>query len=254
MMNRRFLWKFILFLPVIFLIGVFPSWAQEKNYINGIDVNFPPFAFVDKNGIPDGFDVKALDWIAKEMGFKVEHQPIAWDGIVSSLIGKEIDLIASGMSITGERKKQVYFTIPYWKIRQVLIVRKDSKVTRKTAMAHHNKIGVQQDTMEARWIDENLIKKARKKFTLVYYDSTPMVIEDVISGRIDAAVTKDASARDAVKKASIMILGTFGMPDEQFGYAVRPEDRELLKELNTGLKRLMASPYWNELKAKYINQ
>ena len=111
-MNRRFLWKFILLLPVLFLIGVFPSWAQEKVYINGIDANFPPFAFVDKSGIPDGFDVKGLDWIAKEMGFKVEHQPIAWDGIVSSLIGKEIDLIASGMSITGERKKQVYFTIP----------------------------------------------------------------------------------------------------------------------------------------------
>jgi len=143
----------------------------------------------------------------QEMGFKVEHQPIAWDGIVSSLIGKEIDLIAFRDEHHGERKKQVYFTIPYWKIRQVLIVRKDSKVTRKTAMAHHNKIGVQQDTMEARWIDENLIKKARKKFTLVYYDSTSRVIEDVISGRIDAAVTNDASARDAVKKTSIMILG-----------------------------------------------
>lgn len=114
-MNRRFLEKFILLLPVLFLIGAFPSWAQEKIYINGIDANFPPFAFVDKSGIPDGFDVKALDWIAKEMGFKVEHQPIAWDGIVSSLIGKEIDLIASGMSITGEGKNRSILLFPIGK-------------------------------------------------------------------------------------------------------------------------------------------
>jgi polar amino acid transport system substrate-binding protein len=41
------------------------------------------------------------------------------------------------------------------------------------------------------------------------------------------------------------------MPDEEFGYAVRKEDKELLGKVNAGLKKLMASPTWNELKKKY---
>jgi len=41
------------------------------------------------------------------------------------------------------------------------------------------------------------------------------------------------------------------MEDEDFAYAVRKEDKELLAKLNEGLKRLMASPYWEELKRKY---
>jgi polar amino acid transport system substrate-binding protein len=41
------------------------------------------------------------------------------------------------------------------------------------------------------------------------------------------------------------------MQNEDFAYAVRKEDKKLLDMLNEGLKRLMASPYWDELKKKY---
>jgi polar amino acid transport system substrate-binding protein len=115
--------------------------AEEKVYINGIDANFPPFAYVDKSGVPDGFDVKALDWIAKEMKFKVKHQPMDWDGIVPSLKAKKIDVIASGMSISDARKKEVNFTTPYWKVKTVLVGKKDAKITADKALADGNKIG-----------------------------------------------------------------------------------------------------------------
>ncbi len=59
--------------------GIGPVQAEEKVYVNGIDANFPPFAYIDKDGKPAGFDVEALDWIAQEMGFKVKHVAIDWD-------------------------------------------------------------------------------------------------------------------------------------------------------------------------------
>jgi len=226
--------------------------AQEKTYVNGIDANFPPFAFVDKNGNPDGFDVAVVNWIAKEKNFKVKHQPMDWDGIIPSLNAKKIDLIASGMSITEARKKEVNFTLPYWTITQVLVAKKDSDLTPETAMAEGRKIGVQRGTTEAKWIEENLIKKQGKKFELVYYDSAPLAVEDVVNGRIAAAAMDDAPAEDAIRKNKpVKIIGGFGMPEEEFGYAVRKEDEELLKTLNEGLKQIMGSPVWEELKAKY---
>ncbi|MBW6486321.1 MAG: ABC transporter substrate-binding protein [Syntrophobacterales bacterium] len=253
-MKKKSIWGVFFGLLTVFMALAVSAVAAEKVYINGIDANFPPFAYVDKAGNPDGFDVKALDWIAKEMKFKVKHQPMDWDGIIPSLKAKKIDIVASGMSITEERKKQVDFTNAYWKIKQVLVAKKDAAVTAEKALADGNKIGVQRGTTEAKWIDENMLKKGGKKFELVQYDSAPMAIEDVVNGRIIAAAMDDAPALDAVKKKPVKILGGFGMKDEEFGYAVRKEDKEFLKKLNDGLKKLMKSPYWAELKKTYLDK
>lgn len=249
-MGRRIFRVLILFMVVFFIAGAANCFAKEKVYINGIDANFPPFAYVDKNGVPDGFDVKSVDWIAKEMGFKVKHQPMDWDGIIPSLRAKKIDMVASGMSITNKRKEQVSFTIPYWKIAQVIVAPKSCALSVDELLSSGNKIGVQRGTTEAKWMKENLIKKG-KKFSLVEYDSAPLAIEDVLNGRIVAAAMDDAPAKDAMRKKPVKIIGTFGMASEDFGYAVRKEDTKLLNMMNKGLKKLMASPYWGELKAKY---
>ena len=237
-MRRKMFLGTALFLAALCVFCATTVIAAEKVYINGIDANFPPFTFVDKSGNPDGFDVKALDWIAKEMGFKVKHQPMDWDGIVPSLKAKKIDIVASGMSITDERKNQVNFTIPYWKIKQVLVGKKEAKVTAEQALADGNKVGVQRGTTEAKWIEENLIKKGGKKFELVQYDSAPLAVEEVVNGRIIAAAMDDAPAIDAAKKKPVKILGGFGMADEDFGYAIRKEDAEFLKKVNEGLRSL----------------
>ncbi len=249
-MGKKILWCLALLLTMFFLTNVTDTFAKEKVYINGIDANFPPFAYVDKNGVPDGFDVKSVDWIAKQMGFKVTHKPMDWDGIIPSLKAKKIDMIASGMSVTEKRKKQVNFTIPYWVITQVLVTPKDCNKSVDELLTNGNKIGVQRGTSEAKWMKENLIKKG-KKFKLVEYDSAPLAIEDVLNGRIVAAAMDDAPAKDAMRKKPVKIVGTFGMPNEDFAYAVRKADKELLKTMNEGLHRLMASPYWDELIKKY---
>jgi len=253
-MRKKKIWGMVLIPAALCVLFAQSVIGAEKVYINGIDANFPPFTYVDQSGNPDGFDVKALDWIAKEMGFKVKHQPVDWDGIVPSLKSKKIDIVASGMGITDERKKQVNFTIAYWKIKYVLVTKKDAKIAAEKALVEGKKIGVQRGTTEAKWIEENLLKKAGKRFELVHYDSVPLAIEEVINGRIIAAAMEDAPALDAAIKKPVKIIGGFGMSDKEFGYAVRKEDTEFLKKLNEGLKKLMKSHYWDELKKIYIDK
>jgi polar amino acid transport system substrate-binding protein len=239
----------ILFLLMIGL-GLVLASAQgslaAKTYINGIDANFPPFSFVNKSGEPDGFDVKAADWIAQEMGFEVTHQPMDWDGIIPNLLAQKIDFIASGMSITPERDIKVDFTIPYWTITQVFVAGKDADLTVDNVLHGEKTLGVQRGTSEAEWLKEQAKEKGWE-FTLRYYDSAPMAVADVVNGRIDAAAMDDAPAADAVRKRPVKILGTFGMEPEKFGYAVREDDDQLLQTLNEGLRKLMKDPYWQEL-------
>ena len=157
------------------------------------------------------------------------------------------------MSISDARKEQVNFSEPYLaNCPGAGGESPPSCCSPEAAMKDGNKIGVQTGLRKPKWIEEYLIKKQGKKFELVYYLFAPLAVEDVLNGRIVAAAMDDAPAKDAVnKKPGLKIIGGFGMPDETFGYAFRKADTELLNTFNEGLKKIKASPAWEELKNKY---
>jgi polar amino acid transport system substrate-binding protein len=226
--------------------------AEEKTIINGIDGGgFPPYAYVDKEGKTVGFDVEAIEWIGKKMGFKVKHQPVEWSAIIPALEAKKIDIICSGMSATAERAERVAFSDPYYKVTQVLVVKGDSKTTLEQMLNTGKKIGVQRGTVTAKYLEE-LSKKPGMKFKLVQYDSTDLAMQDLPVGRIDGSGMDNTIAKEVLKKdKNVKVVGTFDAPAENYGYAMRKDDVELQKKVNEGLKLLMADPYWQELKKKY---
>lgn len=243
--------KLIMIFALAMALSV-PALAQDKNkvYINGIDANFPPFAYVGPDGKPTGFDVDALDWIAKEMGFLVEHRPMEWSGIVASLKSHKIDMIASGLSLTAERATQISFSEPYWTIKQVVVVPKDSSLTLEKALASGLKIGVQAGTSDAKAMADTNGKDGRK-YELVEYPNSALAAQDVVNGNIAAAVMNDAPAADAARKIAVKIIGEAGIPNEVFAVGVAKDDPDTLKMINEGLAKIMADPYWQELIDKY---
>jgi polar amino acid transport system substrate-binding protein len=78
-----------------------------------------------------------------------------------------------------------------------------------------------------------------------------MAAQDVVNGRIEAAVMNDAPAAEAVRAQGVKIVGSAGIPDEQFAIGFRKEDAETQKMVNEGLAKLMADPYWQVLIEKY---
>ena len=249
---KKSIFKGLIILALAGMVFSGVAAAEEKIYINGIDANYPPFSFIDSKGEPDGFDIKAINWIAKEMGFKVKHQPTQWEAIIPSLKAGKIDLIASGMSVDEPRKQQVNFSTCYYKTVMILVAKRENPIMPDKTMEPDMKWGVQRGTSEANWIQDKLITDKEKKFKLQQYDSAPLAMEDVLNGRIDVAAVSQTSAEEFMEKGmAIKILGSYGQPDDETAYACRKEDTEFLNKLNEGLKRLMASATWTELKAKY---
>jgi polar amino acid transport system substrate-binding protein len=243
--------KIALVLTLVFGLAVAGSaLAADKTYVNGIDFGFPPFGFVDKQGNPAGFDVDAVNWIAKKMGFKVKHQPMDWDGIIPALTSGKIDFIASGMSATAERNELVDFTIPYYVVTQVLVVQPDDDRGLEQVLESKDKIGVQRGTVTNKLL-KKLQKKADYNFEIVEYDSTDLSLQDMAIGRIAGSGMDSSIANELLKTKDFKVAGTFEAPPENYAYAVREEDNELLRTLNEGLRMLMDDPYWEELKAKW---
>lgn len=228
----------------------FAGSSFSRTVVNGIDANYPPFAYVDKNGNPAGFDVDAMNWIGKEMGFEVVHKPMEWSTIVQSVVAKKIDVVMSGMTINEERKKQVNFSIPYWTVQNAFVVKQDSELTTEKILASGARVGYQAGTSDGKWLAE-ANEKEGWGLKLRQYDSAPQIIAEILNGRIIAGGMNMSPAEDAIAKGKpVKIAGTFG-EREDFGVALRYEDKELEKLINEGLKKLMADPYWDELKAKY---
>ncbi|MDR3280250.1 MAG: ABC transporter substrate-binding protein [Synergistaceae bacterium] len=236
-----------------FLLCASAGFAATK-YIVGIDGDYPPYSFMDSDGKPTGFDVESVQWIANEMGFEVEIRPTAWDGIIPALLAKRIDMVYSGMTANDERKKVVDFSTVYWEIDQAIAVKNESTATFEDFMAGKLAVGTQRGCTAAEWIEDNLVKKdvlAADKFRL--YDSFPAAVMDLEIGRVETAMMDDMIVLGAIKGKPLKIIGTI-KTGEEYAVAIRKEDTELKKMINEGLSRLMASPKWEELKAKYEMQ
>jgi len=257
MRNKKLVLMVIFSLLIVLCAGSISLLAAEKKvYINGIDADFPPFAYVDEKGNPAGFDVECLNWIADEMGFEVKHQPTAWDGIVSSLLAKKIDMVYSGMGITEERQKVVDFTIPYWYINQALCVREDSDLNIIAALSSSKyKVGSQRGCTAAEWIEENLVGTGiLPKDNLKLYESFSLAVKDLVNGRIDSAMTDDVMVEDAIRKGQPVKIAGIINTNEKYGVAVRKEDKELKALLNEGIAKLKKSAKWDELIIKYFSE
>lgn len=246
---KKFIFAFILM--TFLAIG---SQAIAKTYVNGIDPNYPPFAYIDeKTGKAAGFDVDSMDWIAKNMGFEIDHKPMAWDGIIPALLANQIDMVCSGMSITPKRAEMVQFSDPYWQVNRVFVVPADATLTVEEILQKPIKVGVQRGTSEALAIKEEKDAKGYP-LELVFYDSAPLAVEDLLNGRIQAALMDELPADDAISKGrAVKKAGTHGIPDD-FGVALRKGDVELRKLVDEGYQKLRQDPYWQELQKKYLNK
>jgi len=254
-MNRK--WNVLLNLVnaclVMLLFASGSAVAEDVVYVDGIDAAFPPFSFIDVSGNPAGFDVEVVQWIAEEMGFDVRIVPIDWDAIIPTLLTGEIDLIASGMTITAQRAARVAFTDSYWSVDLAIVVQQledgDGEPVAAfnpfTVVQAGRRIGVQRGTTSQTWLEENVLD-AGIDIELVLYDNFLLTLEDLDIGRIDAAVMDTPTAESSISERPLTIVGTIAT-GEIYGYAVRPDDAELLSLLNEGLRRIQATGVWDEL-------
>ena len=89
----------------------------------GTNAAFPPFEYIEGVKVV-GFDVTMAQYIARDLGKKLEVVDMNFDGLIAALQAGSIDFIAAGMTATDERRKNVDFSQAYYSTSQVIIVRK----------------------------------------------------------------------------------------------------------------------------------
>ena len=234
---------------VVFLGTVSPVLAQKPVLKVAADCAFVPFEFVDENNKIVGFDVDLAMAIGEAIGYEVQFLNLAWEGLIPSLLNKNIDMIASGMSITEERAKQVNFSDPYFTSVLTIVVHKNNNDIKTLDDLAGKKVGVQINTtgdFAASEIDGAKVSR---------YNTVPETLQNIVLGIIDAAVIDMPVADaffDANPNAPLKHVGKVS-EDDYFGLAIRKEDTELLAKVNAALKQLKEDGTYDKIYNKWFS-
>ncbi len=227
----------------------------EKTYVIATDSKFPPFS-MEVNGKYEGIDVKILEAISKETGFKYELKPMDFSGIIPGLVSGQIDGAIAGMTITDERKKSVDFSDPY--IQSALSIVANSKDTTLHDFADlKGKVAaVKKGTTGSKWAEDN---KDKYGFTVTYFDDSPSTVLAVKNGNADFLledypVISYETKVGAQQDLRIAIPKVDDNPPE-YGFAVpKGKNAELLAKFNEGLKRIKANGEYDKIINEYTGK
>ena len=214
----------------------------------GTEGYYPPFNYIDEAGELKGFDIDIALALCAQMQVECEFVAQDWDGIIPALLAKQYDAIVASMSITDERKRVVSFTDRYYSNQLRFVAAKGGGFD--PAFASGKKIGAQRATIAASWLEEHAAD-ARVRL----YDTQEDVFLDLAAGRLDAVFGDGLMSYQWLQTeagAEYRLVGDAYSMDEGIGIAVRKEDDELRKRLNTAIAAILANGTYARINAKYF--
>ena len=136
---------FAVFRPEKYVEEDLYSKIKERGTIKvGVNMDSRPFAYYDKNGNLQGYDIDLARYIAQYLLHSpnaVEFSSVTSEDRMLKVSTGEVDMVIATLTITPQRQELIDFSVPYDVAGQALLVRTNSKITSITDLYEQN-IGV----------------------------------------------------------------------------------------------------------------
>ncbi|MFD1957127.1 ABC transporter permease subunit [Paenibacillus thailandensis] len=208
--------------------------AEGSTLIMGTSPDYPPYEDVDAKGSGEiiGLDIDIAKAITEKLGYELEIRSMDFNGLIAALQTERVDFVMSGMSVTEERKQSVDFSDNYYQARNTIVSSAD-KPFKSMEELQGKRVGVQLGSTQEQAV-EGL------DATITRLNKIPDLIQELKSGRIDAAIVEDAVAAEYAGSNSGLALEY--LPAGGDGYAIAfPKGSELTQAFNEQLAEMKAS-------------
>lgn len=204
---------------------------SKKKIIIGSVTDYPPFAYLDENQKPAGYEIDVGNLLAKYLGVEAEFVPVNSGTRIPYLLSGKADIILSIFNITPQRALQVAYSTPYAVSGVVLLAPKSLELTSIDQLKGKRVSIVRGSTMETE------VKKVAPEGTrLLDFDTTSTGVQALIAGQVDVHAS---GLPDLVlfqkARPDLNVELKLRLTNAPNGIGVRREHTDLLRWLNTTL-------------------
>lgn len=200
--------------------------------------DFAPYEFysIDEDGTPAlaGLDIDVAQYIADKMGLELEIIPVDFDGVLSELAEKNVDLGISGLSPDPAREDVMDFSDLYYKGKQVFVSVKDKADQFKSLEDANNKdytIGVQTGS-----IDVDIANENTPDADIISLPKATDLVTELLTGKMDGAFMEEDVAKNYQKNyPDLEILFEAPYDGEGCAVGVSKGNEALLKAVNEAI-------------------
>ncbi|MEQ9864419.1 ABC transporter substrate-binding protein [Pectobacterium colocasium] len=251
MFRKLSLLKFV----AIFSISPF-VFAKSDILRIGVDLTYPPFQSLDKNGNPSGFDIEVTDAICQSINAKCDYIVNTFDSQIPALLAKKIDIIVP-LGVTRKRKESIDFSDYVFHVPTKLVARKEANLLPQAELLRGKNIAVQQGTIQEAyankyWLPAGVIVKS--------YPDQEAIYEDLYSGRIEGALCPSVAVEFGFLKTpqgkNFELKGPEVTDADLFSlgsaYGIRKEDTKTKQLINQGLKDIVQKGLYAKIQKRYF--
>ncbi|MGQ0582454.1 MAG: transporter substrate-binding domain-containing protein [Reyranella sp.] len=216
---------------------------------------FPPFNYLDRKGMPAGFEMEVAQEACQRMKAECEFAAFKWDELIPGLLDKKFDMIMSSMEVTSERRKRMSLSRRYYLSPGAFIAQKGAPFDGPPSLLRNKKIGIQKDSTHADWADKSFRRSAQLK----RYNTLAEALRALASDEIDAVFGDKVQLWLWSQKAEGKCCELIGqdIKDNQtlgIGVAagVRREDMKLRDAFNKALGEMVSDGTYKKISEKYF--
>jgi polar amino acid transport system substrate-binding protein len=205
----------------------------------GVSDTTPPFSFKkpgDNKVV--GYDLDLVHAVAKRLGVSVETISVSSAERVPMLQQGKLDFIATSMTRTPERLKEIHFSHIYFVTPHAVVVKKSSGIT-----SVHQLAGKKASSASTSTAGGNL-KEVVPSVDIVYVRDYAIAFEMVKDGKVDAFPTDESVLRAIVQQDSrpddYLLLPDF-TKSRNVGFAMKKDEPRFKDAVNRALLEIEAS-------------
>ena len=203
----------------------------------GVSDTTPPFTF-KKDGVHVGYDIDVVRAVAKRLGLTVDTVSLSSAERIPMLKEGKLDFVATSMTRTPERLKDVDFSVIYFVTPHAVIVKKSSGIA-----SVHQLAGKKASSASTSTAGGNL-KEVVPSIEIVYVRDYAIAFAMLKDGKVDAFPTDESVLRAIVQQDGnpndYLFLPDF-TKSRNVGFALKKDEPRFKDAINRALLDLETS-------------
>lgn len=213
---------------------------------------YAPFEYMDSaTGQYEGFDMDLVRELGKREGYKIEIVSMTLDGLIPSLMADNIDVAVSALTITPERSEKVDFTKPYINAGLTVMTTRDNAPKIKSLKDLEGKCLCAEIGSSGALFMKRIPGTTIRTFNSAADAFLELNKNGCYAMLNDGPVNKYFLRQDAAKSMNLVALD-WVVSDDQYGFAVKKGNAELLKKLDDALDAMKKDGTYDRIYDKWF--